>query len=1596
MEHVSTVLVTGTLKTCPTATNSNRVCLPEGSRESVSIEFSHAGLKTRDTAQPLRVPMNHTTPNKSSPLRERFLRAADRWMSPDRRPDVTDFANLWFGSNCALLNYTAETAGEFDDETQKCLSNLLALQSHQHAEAAKKWLQRANGFGHDTNVPSADVAALANMVIAIVHGIAAVYRWRESRWGNDTNATESIREQVKTCWRSYTTALPVDGPPMMHDCNLYLNPTKLSGLMALLNEPTTATHWLMLQRLFAYLLQNAPDDQPTRTRSASEATETIGPEKSSLARRVSMPATAEHEVRTHLVGVALHGETRPLTVSRVAEGPSGWYLDPVSLGATRIAPEILKQLNLSWRVVRYEQTPPLRIAIPSDGLPSLTGPSAGGLLLLSMHAAATSGFLREDSTASFDIQPAREFQENERIRLSDITAINVEPSSVWKKAHSLTAIPPTNRLILAHNQTDNHTGNTRAWETWTTAARAELRVECVPIQNAQEAWQEMSGGPQIEAVEKYLADIIHYADTVPPYFPPGTELPNVRVQVRVRTELFRPDDFSARLDERERLSGSDPRRIYSHRLNYEEEQREEQKRGPKTEEIVLDWDSQIRSTLRRGLLLGDPGLGKSWLQKHEACALATTALEHLANTGSIHSVTLPVLLPLSDLASVLANRQPDQSRDLLSVLRTVLLSRAVGSEVINQIAETWGTVRCVLLLDAWDEVEQSQQPALRRCLEEWSRAFPQGRVLLTSRIVGRPEPFWPTTPGSETEREMELQPFGDLQTREFIERFFTALPPVAAALIHALPQAPQLRGLAQIPLLLSFLCRYAYDQLSRDLDQHHKNSEPEGVSPRASGPRSPGADALRLAETSAGPDQESFELTETPTLDLHSIHRNDLYRYILTQFLKGVWHPDRPALDDTAITHLLELLAHNAYHLLKEGYQKFSLSVFEDKLADALRHSARGFAVSKSEFDELRHALIGQNGLVIPASVGPRSSYLFLHLTFQEFLAAQFLKSLPESQLETILGSLWDHPAWQEVWDLMVQESASDPQRIEFMVATIHKPKHQHPLDGHLQRHRLTALRWLIIARLEPNNLSLTCTKCIQWAINVVRRQLFTYGWDSLLDIIFRTYGRLSYPLEQSLIERLDDQKKIVRRSVFYPLVPFARSGRDQTKLDQNTERAVRNSVVHALSTHAGNEHVQAVLLSRINDVTPDTHCSIIRGLAPYADNERVQNQLLTQLDYWDRDVRTFVVQALAPHAGSEPLQTALLTRLDDVNSYARDAAVQALASYAGSKRVQTALLSRIDDRDWNVRKSVAEVLSRHASNEHVQNAFLARLDYVVIYSRESTVQALARYVGSKRVQTALLSRIDDQDWNVRKSVVEVLSRHASNEHVQNALLARLNDVDYNVRNSVVQALAPYAGSKYVQTALLTQLNDRADNVRKSVVQALAPHAGSEFLQTELLARLDDFFSFVRVSTVQALAPFAGNKSVQTALLARLDDKDPNFCCSVASALMSHAENANIQKVLFSILRYATSRDLRFAAVKALAPYAKSKSVPEALLARLGDEDEVVRGSAANALTPHAECKRVQTELLSQLNDVRYDVRKAVAIALRSITIHERHGNHAG
>ncbi|MCB9150924.1 MAG: SUMF1/EgtB/PvdO family nonheme iron enzyme [Caldilineaceae bacterium] len=232
------------------------------------------------------------------------------------------------------------------------------------------------------------------------------------------------------------------------------------------------------------------------------------------------------------------------------------------------------------------------------------------------------------------------------------------------------------------------------------------------------------------------------------------ELDRIYIRLRARQERLVSDaELDARwLGEMQELApGEDGRRRWSgapgRRLATE-----------MVTEMVTVAVEQALADHGRLVVLGDPGSGKTTLTRYLALLYAQDLADGTAVTqeklGEEAPGKLPVLLHLRQIGRFLHDR-PDSGVDGHGVLLEFLLTslRNERIELEDSFFDEWLTAgQALILLDGLDEVADPQlRQRVARLVENFARAYPHCRYVVTSRIVGYSgaarlgEEFTPTT-----------------------------------------------------------------------------------------------------------------------------------------------------------------------------------------------------------------------------------------------------------------------------------------------------------------------------------------------------------------------------------------------------------------------------------------------------------------------------------------------------------------------------------------------------------------------------------------------------------------------------------------------------------------------------------------------------------------------------------------------------------------------------------------------------------------------------------------------------------------------------------
>lgn len=379
--------------------------------------------------------------------------------------------------------------------------------------------------------------------------------------------------------------------------------------------------------------------------------------------------------------------------------------------------------------------------------------------------------------------------------------------------------------------------------------------------------------------------------------------------------------------------------------------------GEEPQKTQVDW-VEAKKKHKRLMVLADPGMGKTTLLKQESLTHIREQRQQLEQQKlSVDDVVLPIFLRLSEL-----DEQPEELMEAIPALLARNYAQT-ATPLIELLHTKFTNGQCLLLLDALDEVLTANRTRLAKRVERFARnsACP---IICTSRIVGY---------GGFVRalKEVEIVPFRQKQIEQYIETWFvhsaqdfqesedTGHQPSAKGLIQELRQKPQLRGLAQNPLLLSLLCSL-YQQAELTLPAR----------------------------------------------------RGQVYAKAVMYMLSG-WRRDnqRTQVEDAWVFAKIELLEKLAYAFSSEDKEVFTLRELMRKIDEFKGDSA----FSDAKTPDIIRELCEQDGFIQKLDrIG--DTYLFLHRTFQEYFTASYLQHA-ENSIALAKEHIWDFD-WHEILSL--------------------------------------------------------------------------------------------------------------------------------------------------------------------------------------------------------------------------------------------------------------------------------------------------------------------------------------------------------------------------------------------------------------------------------------------------------------------------------------------------------------------------------------------------------------------------------------------------
>ena len=271
------------------------------------------------------------------------------------------------------------------------------------------------------------------------------------------------------------------------------------------------------------------------------------------------------------------------------------------------------------------------------------------------------------------------------------------------------------------------------------------------------------------------------------------------------------------------------------------------------------------------------------------------------------------------------------------------------------------------MLDALDEVPQEKRISLLENLKRFAKNY-RCPMIGTSRIVGYSGGF------VDGVKEVEIVPFSQQQIEQYIETWFrnaaeclnnTVSP---SELIRELRNKPQIRGLAQNPLLLSLICSLYQEK---------------GLMP---------------------------------------VRRWQVYEKTL-EYMLGNWYIDnRRQIPNTAwIAAKQELLGEIAYQFSCESKEVFTMHDLRSQIEKYLQNQCVSTDFRSIKTSDIIAELSEQDGILQKLSRDGKQ-YVFLHRTFHEYLTASYLKRSIETDLNRgislVRKYLWEYE-WYETFSLL-------------------------------------------------------------------------------------------------------------------------------------------------------------------------------------------------------------------------------------------------------------------------------------------------------------------------------------------------------------------------------------------------------------------------------------------------------------------------------------------------------------------------------------------------------------------------------------------------
>ena len=859
----------------------------------------------------------------------------------------------------------------------------------------------------------------------------------------------------------------------------------------------------------------------------------------------------------------------------------------------------------------------------------------------------------------------------------------------------------------------------------------------------------------------------------------------------------------------------------------------------------VDWEA-AKKQHQNFMVLADPGMGKSTLLRMEAGTTAYGERQKLLDKEiTLEDVGFPLFLRLSEL--------DEQADEILNAIPKLIKrdypKTYLGIEQL--LNEKLSNGKCILLLDALDEVSKSRRIDLAEKLNRFARNYPC-QILCTSRIVGYGGAF------IEGAKEVEIVPFSQKQTEEYIKIWFKnaagyieADSISAEGLIQELRNKPQIGGLAQNPLLLALLCSLYQEK---------------GVTLPA--------------------------------------RRGQVYTKVV-EYMLGKWGIDnrRQSPDEARVSAKKQLLEELAYQFSCQGKEIFSM----DELTSLIEKYLRSKHVL-SDFRNLSTSLLigelSEQDCILQKLARNGDNYLFLHRTFQEYLTASYLKKASDG-IALAREHFWEYD-WHETLSLLaglmenplpllkaINDEKDDIFKTLLLLAgrsIAECQENSHPLIAEIidriykfwQSYPNAGFIELIVVALGKVN-----SQMFQRLPAALNHSDEDVRWQAV-----EALGEVGNPQAvDALIAALNHSDSDVR---WQAATALGKIGSSQAidALSAALYHADTIAISHLPSvlSKIGNPQAMDALISALNDSNSELRNFAVWALGEMG-NPQATNALISALKDSSSEVRSKAAFALARICNPQAVDALISALNDDVDYHVRTQAAWTLSTIGNSQALD-ALIATLKHPDFYLRVQAALALTEmnYLQGLEVLNAALNQsVDYLL---RLRVIGALGM-MRSPQAVNVLIAALKHSDGFVRRNAAEALGRKGNPQGIE-ILIAVLNYSEGR-RTQEIYDLSKINNSHAVE-ALIAALNHSDSDVRWDVAEVLAKMGNSQGVNF-LITALDHLDSKVRRKAAWILAEI-GNAQGEDVLIDALNDSDSFFTESVAKVLGKISTSETLAKLI--------------------------------------------------------------------------------------------------